>query len=153
MLSPVLKITFRAERRFEMAYVTVPKDLTKIKSKVMFNLTKRQLICFSAAVAIGLPLFFLVKDSVGTTTAALCRRSPAGPWTPGTAPPGALRRWPRPPGVRCVRRRTSPPYRSGACLRPCRCAGQRPPAPALPGRPPDTRCPVPGRGQYPPQPG
>ena len=42
-----------------MAYVTVPKDLTKIKSKVMFNLTKRQLICFSAA-------------SVGTTTAALC---------------------------------------------------------------------------------
>ena len=47
-------------------------DPTKIKSKVMFNLTKRQLICFSAAVAIGLPLFFLVKDSVGTTTAALC---------------------------------------------------------------------------------
>ena len=47
-----------------MAYVTVPKDLTKIKSKVMFNLTKRQLICFSAAVAIGLPLFFLA--------AALC---------------------------------------------------------------------------------
>ena len=35
-----------------MAYVTVPKDLTKIKSKVMFNLTKRQLICFSAAVVI-----------------------------------------------------------------------------------------------------
>ena len=47
-----------------MAYVTVPKDLTKIKSKVMFNLTKRQLICFSAAVAIGLPLFFLVKDKM-----------------------------------------------------------------------------------------
>ena len=59
-------------RRFEMAYVTVPKDLTKIKSKVMFNLTKRQLICFGAAVAIGLPLFFLTKDSAGTTTAALC---------------------------------------------------------------------------------
>mgnify|MGYP002978159954 CR=1 FL=1 len=55
MLFPALKITFRAERRYEMAYVTVPKDLTKIKSKVMFNLTKRQLICFSAAVAIGLP--------------------------------------------------------------------------------------------------
>ena len=55
-----------------MAYVTVPKDLTKIKSKVMFNLTKRQLICFGAAVAIGLPLFFLTKDSAGTTTAALC---------------------------------------------------------------------------------
>ena len=44
----------------------------EIKSKVMFNLTKRQLICFSAAVAIGLPLFFLVKGSVGTSAAALC---------------------------------------------------------------------------------
>ena len=29
-----------------MAYVTVPKDLTKVKSKVVFGLTKRQLICF-----------------------------------------------------------------------------------------------------------
>ena len=38
------------------------QDLTKIKSKVMFNLTKRQLLCFGAAVAIGLPLFFLTKD-------------------------------------------------------------------------------------------
>ena len=55
-----------------MAYVTVPKDLTKIKSKVMFNLTKRQLLCCGAAVAIGLPRFFLTKDSAGTTTAALC---------------------------------------------------------------------------------
>ena len=53
-----------------MAYVTVPKDLTKVKSKVIFGLTKRQLICFSAAAAIGLPLFFLLK--AGTTTAALC---------------------------------------------------------------------------------
>ena len=48
-----------------MAYVTVPKDLTKIKSKVMFNLTKRQLLCFGAAVAIGLPLFFLTKGQRG----------------------------------------------------------------------------------------
>ena len=61
-----------AGKEVEMAYVTVPKDLTKIKSKVMFNLTKRQLLCFGAAVAIGLPLFFLTKDSAGTTTAALC---------------------------------------------------------------------------------
>jgi len=55
-----------------MAYVTVPKDLTKVKSKVMFNLTKRQLVCFGAAVAIGLPLFFLIKDGAGTQAAALC---------------------------------------------------------------------------------
>lgn len=55
-----------------MAYVSVPKDLTKIKSKVIFNLTKRQIVCFGAAVLIGLPLFFLLKDTAGTTAAALC---------------------------------------------------------------------------------
>ena len=56
-----------------MAYVTVPKDLTKIKSKVMFNLTKRQLLCFGAAVAIGLPLFFLVQRTARErAAAALC---------------------------------------------------------------------------------
>lgn len=53
-----------------MAYVTVPKDLTKIKTKVMFGLTKRQLVCFSAALAAGLPLFFLLKGVTDTTIAA-----------------------------------------------------------------------------------
>jgi len=32
-----------------MAYVPVPKDLTKVKTKVALNLTKRQLIFFSLA--------------------------------------------------------------------------------------------------------
>lgn len=32
-----------------MAYVTVPKDLSKIKAKVLFGLTKRQLVCFTPA--------------------------------------------------------------------------------------------------------
>ena len=54
-----------------MAYVTVPKDLTKVKSKVMFNLTKRQLICFTPAVLIGVPLFFLVRGSMGNSAATL----------------------------------------------------------------------------------
>ena len=35
-----------------MAYVTIPKDLTKVKSKVLFGLTRRQLICFGAAVLV-----------------------------------------------------------------------------------------------------
>ena len=34
-----------------MPYVPVPKDLTKVKTKVAFNLTKRQLIFFSIAGA------------------------------------------------------------------------------------------------------
>ena len=54
-----------------MAYVNVPKDLTKIKSKVLFNLTKRQLICFGLAALMGVPLFFLLKGSIGTTAAAM----------------------------------------------------------------------------------
>ena len=54
-----------------MAYVPVPKDLTKIKSKVMFNLTKRQLICFGGGALIGVPLFFLLRNSAGTSAAAI----------------------------------------------------------------------------------
>ena len=53
-----------------MAYVPVPKDLSQVKTKVIFNLTKRQLICFAAALVVGLPLFFLLKGSVGTSLAA-----------------------------------------------------------------------------------
>ena len=53
-----------------MAYVPVPKDLTKVKTKVALNLTKRQMICFSVALLLGLPLFFLLKDSTGTSAAS-----------------------------------------------------------------------------------
>ena len=54
-----------------MAYVPVPKDLTKVKTKVMFNLTKRQLICFGIGIVIGLPVFFLTKNALGTSVAAM----------------------------------------------------------------------------------
>lgn len=55
-----------------MAYVPVPKDLTKVKTKVMFNLTKRQLVCFSGGALVSVPLFFLLKGPLGNSTAALC---------------------------------------------------------------------------------
>ena len=55
-----------------MAYVPVPKDLTKVKTKVAFNLTKRQLICFGGGALLGVPLFFLLRGSAGNSTAALC---------------------------------------------------------------------------------
>ena len=55
-----------------MPYVPVPKDLSKIKTKVAFNLTKRQLVCFGGGALIGVPLFFLLKGPVGTSTAAMC---------------------------------------------------------------------------------
>ena len=53
-----------------MAYVSVPKDLTKVKNKVAFNLTKRQIICFGLAAAVGLPFYFLTKGAIGTSNAA-----------------------------------------------------------------------------------
>lgn len=53
------------------SYISVPRDLTKIKSKVMFNLTKRQLICFSVAALIGVPSFFLLKQIGSTSMAAM----------------------------------------------------------------------------------
>ena len=54
-----------------MAYVNVPKDLTKVKSKVLLNLTKRQLICFGCGALIGVPLFFLLRKPIGTSSAAM----------------------------------------------------------------------------------
>lgn len=54
-----------------MAYVTVPKDLTKVKTKVLFNLTKRQLICFGAGALMGLPAFLFLKEPLGTSTATM----------------------------------------------------------------------------------
>lgn len=54
-----------------MAYVTVPKDLTTIKTKVLFNLTKRQLICFGFGALLGVPAFFFLKEPLGTSTATM----------------------------------------------------------------------------------
>lgn len=54
-----------------MAYVTVPKDLSKVKSKFILNLTKRQVVCFGGGALIGVPLFFLTKGVIGNTPAAM----------------------------------------------------------------------------------
>lgn len=53
-----------------MAFVSVPKDLTKVKTKVIFNLTKRQLICIGIAAAFGVPFYFLTRGVLGTNNAA-----------------------------------------------------------------------------------
>ena len=50
------------------SYISVPRDLTKVKSKVMFNLTKRQLICFGLAALVGVPSFFLLKLAFSIST-------------------------------------------------------------------------------------
>lgn len=53
------------------SYIAVPRDLTKIKSKIIFNLTKRQLICFSVAALLGVPSFFLLRNIGSTSMAAM----------------------------------------------------------------------------------
>lgn len=54
-----------------MPYVQVPKDLTKVKTKVAMNLTKRQIICFALAGAVGVPVYFLSKSIVGNDIAMM----------------------------------------------------------------------------------
>lgn len=49
-----------------MAYVKIPKDLTKVKTKVALNMTKRQLIGFSIAGLIGFPVYMLCKNFLST---------------------------------------------------------------------------------------
>ncbi|MCR4907543.1 MAG: PrgI family protein [Lachnospiraceae bacterium] len=51
--------------------VDVPKDLSGIKTKVALNLTKKQLICFSAAAVTGIPLYLLSKGTIGTEAASV----------------------------------------------------------------------------------
>ena len=54
-----------------MAYVPVPKDLNAVKTKVPFNLTKRQLICFGSGAVLGIPLFFLCKSFMNISAASI----------------------------------------------------------------------------------
>ena len=54
-----------------MPFVPVPKDLTKVKTKVAFNLTRRQLICFGGGALVGVPLYIFTRGSIGNDAAAM----------------------------------------------------------------------------------
>ena len=54
-----------------MAYVSIPKDLSRVKSKFLFNLTKRQGGCFGLGALTGVPAFFLAKDALGVSPSVL----------------------------------------------------------------------------------
>jgi len=54
-----------------MPYVPVPKDLSRVKTKVFFGLTRRQLICFGLGALLGVPIFFLSKPAMGNSAATL----------------------------------------------------------------------------------
>lgn len=52
-----------------MPYVNVPNDLSKIKTKMAFNLTKRQLLCFGGAALIGVPSYLFLRPVIGNSFA------------------------------------------------------------------------------------
>jgi hypothetical protein len=54
-----------------MAYVNIPNDLSRIKSKVALNLTKRQLLCFIGAAAIGVPAYLFTRSAIGNAAAMM----------------------------------------------------------------------------------
>jgi len=54
-----------------MAYVNIPNDLSRIKTKVALNLTKRQLLCFAGAAALGIPTYLFTRSVIGNTGAML----------------------------------------------------------------------------------
>jgi hypothetical protein len=51
--------------------VNIPNDLSRIKSKIAFNLTKRQLFSFAGAAAIGIPAYIFTRTAIGNTGAML----------------------------------------------------------------------------------
>ena len=63
-----------------MAYVSIAKDLTKVRTKFLLGLTKRQTVCFGAAAATGVPLFFLFRGIVPTSAAAFIMVIVMLPW-------------------------------------------------------------------------
>ena len=52
-----------------MPYVNIPNDLSKIKTKMAFNLTKRQLLCFGGAAIIGVPTYLFTRSAIGNSAA------------------------------------------------------------------------------------
>jgi len=54
-----------------MPFCNIPNDLSKIKTKVAFNLTKRQLLCFGGAAVVGIPTYLLARTAIGNSMALL----------------------------------------------------------------------------------
>ena len=52
-------------------YIPVPRDLTRVKTKIIFNLTKRQILCFGVGALMGVPVFFLLKRFGNVSFASL----------------------------------------------------------------------------------
>ena len=54
-----------------MAFIPIPKDLTKVKSKILFHLSGRQLVCFGLGGIVGVPAYLLIRETIGNSAAVL----------------------------------------------------------------------------------
>lgn len=61
-------------------YVSVPKDLMKIKEKVVFKLTRRQLVCFGIGAALGGINYGIVALLASTTLGMYVLVASILPW-------------------------------------------------------------------------
>ena len=59
--------------------MTITKDLTEVKDKVAFGLTKRQIVCFSLGGIAGVGTYFLTRHSLGNDFALLLLIALAAP--------------------------------------------------------------------------
>ena len=53
-----------------MIEVKIPKEIRDFKSKVIFNLTARQIICLVLAIAIDVPAYIFLKPIIGDEIAS-----------------------------------------------------------------------------------
>ena len=51
-------------------YENITGDLSKIKAKIVFGLTLRQIICFGLGIVISVPFFFLTRKVIGLEMAS-----------------------------------------------------------------------------------
>ena len=54
-----------------MAYISVPRDLDRIKSRFALGMTGSQILHILAGASIGIPLFFFTRGSLGNGPAML----------------------------------------------------------------------------------
>ena len=76
-------------------YVKIPKDLNDIKQKFMFNLTKRQVVSFGIGAVLGVPMFFLTRNTLGLSGGIIVMGCCATPGISGAS-------WWRPGWPRCA---------------------------------------------------
>ena len=65
--------------RHEQQFVKIPKDMSQIRQKFMFGLTKRQVLCFGIGIVMGFPAFYICNNLFGLQAGCFALGIFAGP--------------------------------------------------------------------------